>query len=50
MAAGNKAAAVSDMERNKPDVMSFYDLIFNQRRPRKAIEQYAGDHYSAIRV
>ncbi len=26
--------------------MAFYDLMFNQCRPREAIEQYAGDTYT----
>jgi predicted SnoaL-like aldol condensation-catalyzing enzyme len=25
--------------------MAFYDLMFNQSRPREAIERYAGDEY-----
>ena len=25
--------------------MAFYDLMFNQSRPREAIERYAGEHY-----
>jgi predicted SnoaL-like aldol condensation-catalyzing enzyme len=36
---------VPDLERNKQNVMAFYDLMFNERRPREAIEQYAGDRY-----
>jgi predicted SnoaL-like aldol condensation-catalyzing enzyme len=35
----------SDLERNKADVMTFYDLMFNQNRPAEAIAQYAGDTY-----
>ena len=34
-----------DLERNKENVKAFYDLMFNQCRPREAIEQYAGDVY-----
>jgi predicted SnoaL-like aldol condensation-catalyzing enzyme len=30
---------------NKRTAMAFYDLMFNQCRPREAIEQYAGDEY-----
>jgi predicted SnoaL-like aldol condensation-catalyzing enzyme len=34
-----------DRERNKQNVMAFYDLMFNQCRPRDAIERYAGEQY-----
>jgi predicted SnoaL-like aldol condensation-catalyzing enzyme len=34
-----------DLERNKQNVMAFYDLMFNQCRPREAIERYAGEQY-----
>lgn len=30
---------------NKRNAIAFYDLMFNQGRPREAIEQYAGDRY-----
>lgn len=33
------------LERNKTNVMRFYDLMFNQCRPREAIEKYAGEVY-----
>ena len=33
------------MERNKRNVLAFYDLMFNQGRPADAIEQYAGATY-----
>ena len=33
------------LERNKQTVMAFYDLMFNQSRPREAIDCYAGDTY-----
>jgi predicted SnoaL-like aldol condensation-catalyzing enzyme len=39
------AAAMSSLERNKRNVVAFYDLMFNQCRPREAIERYAGDEY-----
>jgi predicted SnoaL-like aldol condensation-catalyzing enzyme len=29
----------------KQAAMAFYDLMFNECRPREAIEQYAGDEY-----
>jgi predicted SnoaL-like aldol condensation-catalyzing enzyme len=33
------------LERNKQNVMAFYDLMFNQCRPTEAIEKYVGDVY-----
>ncbi len=33
------------LERNKQNVMAFYDLMFNQNRPAEAIDRYAGDEY-----
>lgn len=36
---------MTDLERNKKTVTSFYDLAFNQSKPREAIERYAGDVY-----
>lgn len=33
------------LEANKQTVMSFYDLMFNQSRPREAIEKYVGEQY-----
>jgi predicted SnoaL-like aldol condensation-catalyzing enzyme len=33
------------LERNKKNVMAFYDLMFNQSKPVEAIERYAGDTY-----
>jgi predicted SnoaL-like aldol condensation-catalyzing enzyme len=32
-------------ERNKETVMAFYDLMFNQSKPREAIEKYVGQVY-----
>lgn len=32
-------------ERNKLNVLQFYDLMFNQGRPAEAIEKYAGATY-----
>ena len=37
---------MSNLERNKRNVMAFYDLMFNQCKPRQAIEQYAGATYT----
>ena len=34
-----------DLEGNKANVMAFYDLMFNQCRPREAIDRYAGAEY-----
>jgi predicted SnoaL-like aldol condensation-catalyzing enzyme len=36
---------MNDLERNKQTVIDFYDLMFNQCRPREAIETYTGDTY-----
>jgi predicted SnoaL-like aldol condensation-catalyzing enzyme len=33
------------LELNKRNVMAFYDLMFNQKKPREAIERYAGKVY-----
>lgn len=33
------------LERNKRTVTAFYDLMFNECRPREAIERYAGADY-----
>jgi predicted SnoaL-like aldol condensation-catalyzing enzyme len=34
-----------NLEHNKQNVMAFYDLMFNQCRPREAIVRYAGEQY-----
>jgi predicted SnoaL-like aldol condensation-catalyzing enzyme len=31
--------------RNKQNAMAFYDLMFNQSRPREAMERFAGAQY-----
>jgi predicted SnoaL-like aldol condensation-catalyzing enzyme len=36
---------VADTESQKQAATAFYDLMFNQARPREAIERYAGDEY-----
>jgi predicted SnoaL-like aldol condensation-catalyzing enzyme len=36
---------IEKLERNKKNVMAFYDMMFNQCKPAEAIEQYAGDTY-----
>ncbi|UCH49025.1 MAG: nuclear transport factor 2 family protein [Betaproteobacteria bacterium] len=37
---------MSRLEQNKKTVTDFYDLMFNQNKPREAIERYAGDSYT----
>jgi predicted SnoaL-like aldol condensation-catalyzing enzyme len=34
-----------DLEQNKKNAQAFYDLMFNEREPRKAVERYVGDVY-----
>ena len=36
---------MSAADERKQAAMAFYDLMFNECRPREAIEQYAGDEY-----
>ena len=33
------------LERMKQDAMAFYSLMFNDCRPREAVERYVGDEY-----
>jgi predicted SnoaL-like aldol condensation-catalyzing enzyme len=35
----------NESQRNKGNAKAFYDLMFNQCRPREAIEKYTGDVY-----
>ncbi|MEP0368422.1 MAG: nuclear transport factor 2 family protein [Cyclobacteriaceae bacterium] len=35
-----------DTEANKTNAKAFYDLMFNQNQPEKAIELYVGDSYT----
>lgn len=36
---------MADLEANKVNVIAFYELMFNDCRPREAIERYAGADY-----
>ncbi|MFL6205383.1 MAG: nuclear transport factor 2 family protein [Acidimicrobiales bacterium] len=36
---------MSDPTTNKANATAFYDLMFNQAKPREAIERYAGAEY-----
>ncbi|HYH08786.1 MAG TPA: nuclear transport factor 2 family protein [Thermoanaerobaculia bacterium] len=36
---------MSDCEKHKQTVVAFYDMMFNQCRPREAMTLYAGDEY-----
>jgi hypothetical protein len=33
------------LERNKANIVAFYNMMFNQCRPEEAIERYAGGEY-----
>jgi predicted SnoaL-like aldol condensation-catalyzing enzyme len=35
----------NNLQQNKTNAQAFYDLMFNQNKPREAIEKYAGDVY-----
>lgn len=36
---------MADLDTNKASAMAFYDLMFNQNKPREAIEIYVGAEY-----
>lgn len=36
---------VTDLARNKANVVAFYELMFNDCNPREAVERYVGDTY-----
>ena len=44
-ASAASGAVDATLERNKRHAVAFYDLMFNQCRPREAIERYAGAEY-----
>lgn len=33
------------LQKNKSNAQAFYDLMFNQCKPREAVEQFVGDDY-----
>src|SRR6185437_9032291 len=44
--AGAYKCMTSRQDNNKETVKAFYDLMFNQCKPREAMEQYAGETYT----
>ena len=36
---------MQDLEKNKQNVIAFYEMMFNDCAPAKAIELYVGDEY-----
>ncbi|NNC57229.1 MAG: SnoaL-like domain-containing protein [Woeseiaceae bacterium] len=36
---------MSELETNKANAQGFYDLMFNECKPREAIERFVGDEY-----
>ncbi|WP_367606835.1 nuclear transport factor 2 family protein [Legionella sp. W05-934-2] len=40
-----KELTVNVLERNKKNVVEFYDLMFNKNKPAEAIAKYVGDSY-----
>jgi predicted SnoaL-like aldol condensation-catalyzing enzyme len=45
MGSDKETVMTSDLERNKRAVTAFYDMMFNQCRPRDAMAAYGGDRY-----
>lgn len=36
---------IDQLEQNKQNTIAFYELMFNENRPKEAIEKYVGDVY-----
>jgi predicted SnoaL-like aldol condensation-catalyzing enzyme len=36
----------SNIEQNRLNALAFYDLMFNQSKPREAVERYVGESYT----
>ncbi len=36
---------IDQLEQNKQNVIAFYELMFNQNRPKEAVEAYVGEVY-----
>lgn len=36
---------ISDLERNKANAIAFYELMFNDSKPRKAVDRFVGEQY-----
>jgi predicted SnoaL-like aldol condensation-catalyzing enzyme len=39
------SGCMADLKKNKATAVAFYDLMFNQSKPREAIERYTGAEY-----
>lgn len=35
-----------DVDRNKKTAIAFYDLMFNRSKPKEAVAEYVGDHFT----
>ena len=46
MTSDARDGGVNSLERNKNSAKAFYDLMFNQNKPRQAIDQFVGDEYA----
>ncbi len=36
---------MADLEQNRKNAIAFYDLMFNESRPREAVDLYVGNEY-----